>query len=162
MDGPGGWWILIEPEIHFVRDTEIAVPDLAGWRRDRLPSLPETAELLVSGHLARFALDEWQPLWSRSAGGGGLPLELELVLDRVELLRHELTGETLTVKPGVVVTATERRSRARNLAIAWERLRTRLEKLNQVPEPRIPTKPSRAARRRSRWPNSCLNQDTIQ
>jgi Uma2 family endonuclease len=43
VDGPGGWWILIEPEIHFVSDTEVAVPDLAGWRRDRLPSLPETA-----------------------------------------------------------------------------------------------------------------------
>jgi Uma2 family endonuclease len=39
--GPGGWWILQEPEVHFVRDTEIAVPDLAGWRRERMPSLPE-------------------------------------------------------------------------------------------------------------------------
>lgn len=36
--GPGGWWILYEPELHFGRD--ILVPDLAGWRRDRLPSLP--------------------------------------------------------------------------------------------------------------------------
>ena len=41
--GPGGWWILIEPEIHFVRDIEVAVPDLAGWRRERMASLPETA-----------------------------------------------------------------------------------------------------------------------
>jgi len=40
-DGPGGWWILIEPEVHFVRDTEVAVPDLAGWRRERMPYLPE-------------------------------------------------------------------------------------------------------------------------
>ena len=39
--GPGGWWILIEPEIHFVRDTEVAVPDLAGWRRERMPTLPK-------------------------------------------------------------------------------------------------------------------------
>lgn len=38
--GPGGWWILPEPEIHFVRDTEIAVPDLAGWRRERMPTIP--------------------------------------------------------------------------------------------------------------------------
>lgn len=38
--GPGGWWILTEPEIHFVRDTEIAVPDLAGWRRERMPNIP--------------------------------------------------------------------------------------------------------------------------
>jgi len=38
--GPGGWRILVEPEIHFVRDREICVPDLAGWRRPRLPQLP--------------------------------------------------------------------------------------------------------------------------
>jgi Uma2 family endonuclease len=39
--GPGGWWILTEPEIHFVRDTEVVVPDIGGWRRERLPSLPD-------------------------------------------------------------------------------------------------------------------------
>jgi Uma2 family endonuclease len=39
--GPGGWWILDEPEVHFDRD--VFVPDLAGWRRERLPALPETA-----------------------------------------------------------------------------------------------------------------------
>ncbi len=38
--GPGGWWILDEPEIHFTRDTEVLVPDLAGWRRERMPRLP--------------------------------------------------------------------------------------------------------------------------
>lgn len=40
--GPGGWWILDEPEIHF-SPGEPLVPDLAGWRRDRLPELPDTA-----------------------------------------------------------------------------------------------------------------------
>ena len=40
-DGPGGWWIVIEPEIHFVRDIEVIVPDLAGWRRDHMPEPPE-------------------------------------------------------------------------------------------------------------------------
>jgi hypothetical protein len=39
--GPGGWWIIPEPEVHFVRDVEVAVPDLAGWRRERMPSVPE-------------------------------------------------------------------------------------------------------------------------
>ena len=39
--GPGGWWIIDEPEIHFVRDVEMLVPDLAGWRRERMPSLPQ-------------------------------------------------------------------------------------------------------------------------
>jgi Uma2 family endonuclease len=39
--GPGGWWILDEPELHLSPD--ILVPNLAGWRRARLPVLPETA-----------------------------------------------------------------------------------------------------------------------
>jgi Uma2 family endonuclease len=40
-DGPGGWWLFIEPEVHFVRDIEVVVPDLAGWRRTRMPQIPE-------------------------------------------------------------------------------------------------------------------------
>ena len=39
--GPGAWWILDEPELHFVRDAEVAVPDLAGWRRAGMPEMPE-------------------------------------------------------------------------------------------------------------------------
>lgn len=37
--GPGGWWILSEPEVHFVRDTEVVVSDLAGWSRQRTPEV---------------------------------------------------------------------------------------------------------------------------
>jgi Uma2 family endonuclease len=47
--GPGGWWILDEPELHLGAD--ILVPDLAGWRRVRMPTLPETAYF------------EWAPDW---------------------------------------------------------------------------------------------------
>jgi len=39
--GPGGWWIIFEPELHL--GDEILVPDLAGWRRERMPKLPDTA-----------------------------------------------------------------------------------------------------------------------
>ncbi len=39
--GPGGWWIIDEPEIHL--DAEVVVPDIAGWKNDRMPALPETA-----------------------------------------------------------------------------------------------------------------------
>src|SRR5262245_19205340 len=35
--GPGGWWILVEPELHLGDD--VVVPDLGGWRRERLPDL---------------------------------------------------------------------------------------------------------------------------
>lgn len=40
-NGPGGWHILHEPEIHFRPRERAVVPDLAGWRRERLPRLPE-------------------------------------------------------------------------------------------------------------------------
>lgn len=39
--GPGGWIILDEPELHLA--DHVVVPDIAGWRRERLPQLPETA-----------------------------------------------------------------------------------------------------------------------
>jgi Uma2 family endonuclease len=43
--GPGGWIILDEPELHFGPDPEldVLIPDLAGWRRERMPELPHTA-----------------------------------------------------------------------------------------------------------------------
>ena len=37
--GPGGWRILFEPELHLSAD--VIVPDLAGWKRERLPVLPD-------------------------------------------------------------------------------------------------------------------------
>ena len=39
--GPGGWIFMVEPELHL--GPHIVVPDLAGWRRERLPHLPDTA-----------------------------------------------------------------------------------------------------------------------
>ncbi|MDE0148239.1 MAG: Uma2 family endonuclease [Rhodospirillaceae bacterium] len=39
--GPGGWWIIDEPELHLGED--ILVPDIAGWRRERMPDFPDTA-----------------------------------------------------------------------------------------------------------------------
>jgi Uma2 family endonuclease len=40
-NGPGGWWMLFEPELHL--GPHILVPDLAGWRRERMPTLPDKA-----------------------------------------------------------------------------------------------------------------------
>ncbi len=39
--GPGGWILLDEPELHLGED--IVVPDLAGWRRERMPKFPYEA-----------------------------------------------------------------------------------------------------------------------
>ena len=36
-DGPGGWVILPEAELHLGPMPDVLVPDLAGWRRERLP-----------------------------------------------------------------------------------------------------------------------------
>jgi Uma2 family endonuclease len=43
--GPGGWWIVDEPELHL--DGDVLVPDLAGWRRERMPSAPEGVAFTV-------------------------------------------------------------------------------------------------------------------
>lgn len=37
--GPGGWWIIDEPELHLGPD--VLVPDLAGWRKERMPTYPD-------------------------------------------------------------------------------------------------------------------------
>lgn len=39
--GPGGWIFMVEPELHL--GPQVVVPDLAGWRRERMPTEPETA-----------------------------------------------------------------------------------------------------------------------
>lgn len=36
--GPGGWWIFFAPEVHLGRN--VLVPDLVGWRRERMPEIP--------------------------------------------------------------------------------------------------------------------------
>ena len=71
--GPGGWWILDEPECHL--DADIVVPDLAGWRRERLPKLPDEAffelppdwvcEVLSPG-TARMDRVEKMPIYARA------------------------------------------------------------------------------------------------
>jgi Uma2 family endonuclease len=39
--GPGGWWILIEPDI-YLGINDIVSPDLVGWKRERVPQFPST------------------------------------------------------------------------------------------------------------------------
>lgn len=70
--GPGGWWILDEPEIHLMGG--ILVPDIAGWRRERMPRLPETAWFdlapdwlceILSPSTARVDRAEKLPIYAR-------------------------------------------------------------------------------------------------
>ena len=70
--GPGGWWILDEPELHL--DEEIVVPDLAGWRRERMPELPDIAYFtlapdwvceVLSSSTRKVDLHEKRPVYAR-------------------------------------------------------------------------------------------------
>jgi len=45
-DEPGGWIMLFAPELHFGND--VLVPDIAAWRRERLPSVPNVAYLTLA------------------------------------------------------------------------------------------------------------------
>jgi Uma2 family endonuclease len=77
--GPGGWVILDEPELHFPDPTaegeiDALVPDLAGWRLERMPELPETAyfELapdwiceVLSESTEKVDREEKMPLYAR-------------------------------------------------------------------------------------------------
>jgi Uma2 family endonuclease len=76
VGGPGGWWILDEPELHL--DADILVPDLAGWRRERMPRFPETAwfELppdwvceILSPSTAKLDRAEKLPIYARHGVG---------------------------------------------------------------------------------------------
>jgi Uma2 family endonuclease len=45
--GPGGWWILPEPGIQLPRSPEFS-PDVAGWRKERLPRLPKAQPIALA------------------------------------------------------------------------------------------------------------------
>ena len=74
--GPGGWWIIFEPELHVGED--ILVPDLAGWRRERMTELPDTAYFalapdwvceVLSASTRRHDLQEKRPVYAREGVG---------------------------------------------------------------------------------------------
>lgn len=56
--GRGGWWILVKPELHLGSD--VVVPDLAGWRRERMPVLTNTPAFTVAPDWAR---EDVRHLW---------------------------------------------------------------------------------------------------
>jgi Uma2 family endonuclease len=92
--GPGGWWIIDEPELHLGDD--ILVPDLAGWRRERLPTFPDVAYFtlapdwvceVVSPHTER--LDRTRKLPSYAQAGVGYAWLINPLARTLEVLRLE-------------------------------------------------------------------------
>lgn len=77
-EGPGGWWIIDEPELHLSAPGEPVVPDIAGWRAERLPELPDSAyfalapdwvcEVLSPSTEARDRADK-MPIYARAGVG---------------------------------------------------------------------------------------------
>ena len=74
--GPGGWWILYEPELHFGED--ILVPDFAGWRRERMPDYPDTPYFtlapdwvceILSPSTRKLDLEGKRPIYTREGVG---------------------------------------------------------------------------------------------
>jgi Uma2 family endonuclease len=55
--GPGGWWILDEPELHLGDD--VLVPDLAGWRRERMEAVPDVAAFTLAPDWICEVLSPW-------------------------------------------------------------------------------------------------------
>jgi Uma2 family endonuclease len=71
--GPGGWIIVDEPELHF--DGDVLVPDLAGWRRERMAVLPDAPFLtlapdwiceVLSPGSSRFDRGKKMPVYARA------------------------------------------------------------------------------------------------
>ena len=93
--GPGGWRILHEPELHL--GDEIVVPDIGGWRRERMPELLDTAYFtlapdwvceVLSPSTRKIDLMRKRPIYARE----GIPHlwlvdPLERILEAFEL--HE-------------------------------------------------------------------------
>jgi Uma2 family endonuclease len=102
-----GWWIEVETEIRFPQG-RLAVPDLAGWRVERVPDLPDENPLTVLPDWCceilspRTARDDKRlklPLFARS----GVPWTwlVDPVLRLVEVY------QTLDGLPALVTTAQE-------------------------------------------------------
>jgi Uma2 family endonuclease len=123
--GPGGWRIIFEPELHFGR--QVVVPDLAGWRRERLPRLPETAyfELapdwlceVLSPATAR--LDREKKLRVYAAAGIGHVWLLDPLARTLEVLRRDARdGWTVVATHAGAVTVRIEPFEATELPLGW-------------------------------------------
>lgn len=105
-DGPGGWVILHEPELHLGPRPDIVVPDLAGWRDEHFPGdaddddpfftqRPDWVCELLSDSTARFDRMKKLPVYAREGVAHvwlADPRDRTVVVYRLEGERYVLLG----------------------------------------------------------------------
>ena len=117
--GTGGWWIVIEPELHFGDD--VLVPDVTGWRRERMPDLPTTDYValapdwaceVLSAETRKLDLVDKRPVYARE-GVAHLWLvdPTDRTLEAFELREGEwaliacaMDGEAVSIPPFEAIT----------------------------------------------------------
>ena len=92
--GPGGWIIIVEPEISLRGD--ILVPDLAGWKKERFPYSEETNWISVPPNWVcevlspnTFRLDRTKKMTVYAQYGVGHIWLIDPVAEMVEVFRLE-------------------------------------------------------------------------
>lgn len=95
--GPGGWVILVEPELHLGQ--QILVPDLAGWRRPRMPEIPDAPFLELAPDWvcevlspSTAALDRTRKMRHYAASGVELVWLLDPAPETLEVFRLDGGG----------------------------------------------------------------------
>ena len=105
--GGHGWWIRHEYEVRFPGD-RLAVPDLAGWRADRHPELPDDNPLRV---IPSWCLEVLSPSTASDDRMLKLPLYASTGVDHIWLvdpaLRTFEVYESVDGRPTLVATARE-------------------------------------------------------
>jgi Uma2 family endonuclease len=76
LHGPGGWVVVVEPELHLGLPPDILVPDLGAWREARYPgddddddpfysAAPDWVAEILSGSTARLDRTRKLPIYAR-------------------------------------------------------------------------------------------------
>jgi Uma2 family endonuclease len=107
---PGGWWILHEPELHLGLD--VLVPDLAGWRRERVPQLPNPTDVpdwiceVLSPSTARLDRAKKLPIYARTGVQYSWIIDIDAQFLEVRRLESGawrevavFTGDTVRAEP---------------------------------------------------------------
>jgi Uma2 family endonuclease len=97
--GPGGWIFLPEPELHLGDEPAIVVPDIAAWRRERMPSVenvpyftlaPDWLCEVLSPSTESFDRTEKLPVHARA--GVGFCWLVNPIARTLEVLRNQGDG----------------------------------------------------------------------